>query len=45
MKVGVMVYIPTELLSEIESKIKGNNRSEKIVTCARKGYEALAKRE
>jgi len=44
MKVGVMIYIEPQLLTEIESKIKGNSRSEKIVTCTREGFTQLAER-
>jgi len=44
MKVGIMIYIPPELLTEIESRIKGKSRSEKIVTCAKEGFARLAER-
>jgi hypothetical protein len=39
MKVGIMIYIEPSLLTEIESKIKGNNRSEKVCKCLEKGLK------
>jgi len=44
MKVGIMIYIEPELLTEIESRIKGKSRSEKIVTCTKEGFAQLAER-
>jgi hypothetical protein len=41
MKVGIMIYIQPQLLTEIEQKIKGNNRSEKVCKCLEKGIEAI----
>jgi hypothetical protein len=41
MKVGISIYLDTNLLTEIEANIKGKNRSEKLVKCAKVGYHQL----
>jgi hypothetical protein len=39
MKVGIMIYLEPQLLTEIESKFKGNSRSEKMCKCLEKGIK------
>jgi hypothetical protein len=41
MKVGISLYLDYELLVNVESDIKGKNRSEKIEKCIVEGYKVL----
>lgn len=39
--VNISISIPQDLLNKVGQQIKGNSRSEKVVTCIIKGFERL----